>query len=524
MKVNNPWPLWAQITVAFIVVTLIVTYASGEFIRQSETKRLLKLTQTQLDQTISAVSAIIIDAVITEDVSVLETVVEQLGNVDNNIYSVKIDNEDGRSLINWHNNQNTYPENMLSFKKTIGYKGEIFGVFKLEWNVDDLYADITKQVGHVRLITIIAMLILTLIFAIGIHMLVIRPLRIIDERLLDHASGKTIGHRRFWAAKEFQHVNHTIDRLESLTTSKKALEKEIALRSEAETALILARDEALEANKAKSQFLANMSHELRTPLNAIIGFSEMMKEDFQKEKGNQHETYIEDLECIETSGIYLLSLIDDILDLAKIEAHKMKLNLKYFSFQKVLQEVIDMVQPLVQKNVNTLELHYSDDIGKIFADKTKIRQILFNLISNACKFTQGGKVILSVNLIQNPGLDLVSVSVTDTGIGISDADIRKLFLPFSQLDSSNTREYGGTGLGLALSRQLCRSMAGNIEAESEPGKGSTFTFWIPMDVAAKLESDRQHKPDGMETQDSEQVLTGQYDDRENEIVLAPFLS
>jgi len=501
MAMKKTWPLWSQISLVFIIVTVLVTYAAGELIRQAESKRLFNLAQTQLDQTFSAVSATVLDEVITEDIAVLETVVEQLATIDKQLYSLKIVNESGNTLIDWHKASQTMPKHIFPFEKTITYEGENFGVFRIERIADDVYKEVASQVNHARLLTMGALLTLAMAFSMGIHLLVIRPLRILDERLLGHASGKTDKRYNLWAAQEFQHVNNTINQLQTVTTSKRELEKEMILREKAETELILARDEALLASKAKSQFLANMSHELRTPLNAIIGYSELIKEDFKD--GKQSTYHINDLDRIEKSGKHLLSLINDVLDLSKIEAKKMELFLEQFSLVEIIEDIVDMTQPLIQKNHNSLEVIIADDIHEMKADITKIRQILFNLVSNASKFTEHGKISINVNRSKISGIDGVSISVSDTGIGIGGNDIQKLFQPFSQIDTTNTREYGGTGLGLVLARQLCHTMGGEITIESEKRKGTTFTVWLPLVVTGNHYAGKDHEHQKAILQDPE---------------------
>jgi signal transduction histidine kinase/CheY-like chemotaxis protein len=235
--------------------------------------------------------------------------------------------------------------------------------------------------------------------------------------------------------------------------------------------------EAEAANRAKSTFLASMSHELRTPLNAIIGYSEMLSEE--AEESNLTEI-LPDLDKIRTAGKHLLELINSVLDLSKIEAGKMELFLETFALQRLVKEVVDVCQPLAAKNNNRLEYDVASDAGEMRADQTKLRQSLFNLLSNACKFTSNGVVTVRVTR----GSDgIVTFAVRDTGVGMTPAQVAKLFEPFTQADASMSRRFGGTGLGLALSRSFARMMGGDIVADSTEGKGSTFTLRIPARVS-----------------------------------------
>lgn len=242
-----------------------------------------------------------------------------------------------------------------------------------------------------------------------------------------------------------------------------------------------ARDAALEATRLKSEFLANMSHELRTPLNAIIGYAEILAEDAE-DAGREEE--LADLQKIRSSGKHLLALINDVLDLSKIEAGKMEVFLETFELAPMLDEVVATIAPLVAKNNNRLEVKRAEGLGAMRADLTKVRQALFNLISNASKFTSDGLITLAVEREGRDGIDWLRFAVTDTGIGISPEQMERLFQAFSQADASTSRKFGGTGLGLVLSRRFCQMMGGDITVESEAGVGSTFTILLPVDGGA----------------------------------------
>ena len=234
-----------------------------------------------------------------------------------------------------------------------------------------------------------------------------------------------------------------------------------------------------EASQHKSQFLANMSHELRTPLNAIIGVSEMLRED--AESLNQD---LEPLDRVLGAARHLLALINDILDLSKIEAGRMELHLETFPLAPVIEGVAKTMEPMAAKNANRVAVHCDAAIGTLHADQMRLRQALLNLMSNANKFTERGTITVDAGQGQEGGRDWVTIAVADTGIGMTAEQMSKLFQEFSQASTATASKYGGTGLGLAISRRFCRMMGGDITVESTPGHGSTFTIRVPRTVEA----------------------------------------
>ena len=394
-----------------------------------------------------------------------------------------------------------YGTDIIEFIIPIRISIEPWGVLRLGFSLDNLNSeiiksrkDILKQTEHIIIKSIITSVVFVIIGMAIVFMISTRlskPLIALTKSARELARGdfsatenikiKTKDEIGILATSFVEMADNLKMSYEKLEDYSQTLEQKVEKRTEViqklNADLTKASEQALEATRAKSAFLANMSHELRTPMNAIIGYTEML---IDQAEDMEQEDFSPDLKKIQVAGKHLLALINDILDLSKIEAGKMDIYLETFDISTMIKDIAYTIQPVVEQNSNTLKINCADDIGVMNADLTKVRQGLFNLLSNASKFCKQGAISLDAVRETVDDIQWVSFGVADTGIGMTPEQMKKLFQAFSQADDSTTRNYGGTGLGLVITRNFCQMMGGDVSVKSEAGVGTTFTIRLPV--------------------------------------------
>ena len=466
---SMPWRLSVQIILALVGAAVIVGFLLGEVVRHLETQRLRAELQNQTQRTVNLLSAVSIDAMITEDGPLLETIIQEAVERVAEIQSITALNETGNELARWPRQQ---PSDAGPFRMLIGYvalQDEKFGRMTIRWAIGPALQQIRDRVAQTWAYTTGVLVCITLVFYFLSNWLILRPLGLISARVasLAETSEENKLHLPASSAREFV----------ALAGSLNTLGIVLHERAEREAALHQAKDAAEAADRSKSRFLAMMSHEIRTPLNGVIGALALMQ-DTQLSKEQQSVAAL-----ASRSSESLLALVDDILDLSQIETGSLPLKKRPFNPATVAEDIMEMMAPAAAAKDLQIAIVTKGDLSQqLVSDPDRIRQVLLNLVSNAVKFTQTGRIEIVLDLAR-VGKGELRFEVTDTGIGISGENKGRLFREFSQIDESYNRRFGGSGLGLAISKRIVERLRGKIGLESNEGEGSTFWFTLPVSFA-----------------------------------------
>ena len=471
--------------VVFGLIVIVTTWGFMTIVKNIASKRLVDEYTQQVTQTTKTIIATTITPGMLVDKEAMQNFVEHWALHDDDLSMVQLIDAKGEMRYEWLRNKFVV-ENPIFITLSVDYDGISLGEVFAQWRPDSMVKEVNRRVTMAQRFGAGITLTVAIIFFVWINWTVVRPVIAIDRRLRAVVSREdNISHKRRWFAQELRRLDKTTD----------LLDREIRRREDAESCAIDARNHALEANVAKSRFLANMSRELRTPLNAIMGYSELISEDARTSDPSQ---IIQDAERVHTAAEHLLRLINDVLDLSKIEAGKFELLIEEFSVDNLLGDIAGMIQPLVEKKRNRLVYDAKKINGSMMTDPVRLKQIVYNLLSNACKFTEAGTITLATEAFSKDGREWIAISVSDSGIGIEQEKLESMFEEFSQADANTSRQYGGTGLGLAISRKLCCLMGGELTAHSVIGKGSSFTIFLPRHVVAQS----QPQLDGAQDQEN----------------------
>ena len=482
------WPLWLQIALALFIAVLLVNLITAPLVRKVMSGFELEQVRQQSHNTFSLLAATAIDAVITEDIPLLETIVARSLELSPDVIALSITNEEGILLV-----QRTRPDavpgdDVLDYSYPIEFENERFGTMNIAWDMEPVSRQISHHVTESLILMSTMLILLTGIILALIHWLAIRPVRRITGYLSaltgnEHPPALT---NTSSASRELRLLTASAN---ELSTTMQQRDRRVSQLRSTRSELLVAHCEALNANRAKSSFLATMSHEIRTPMNAIQGIFGLLGDT----PLDSHQKHL--VQIGHESGELLLAIINDILDFSKMESDKFQLEHSGFDLHRLLTRCIDLLKHQADLKGLSLTLIVEQDLPRYSkGDPDRLRQILINLVNNAIKFTSSGSVIVKASFsTSSEEAFIFSCAVEDTGIGIAKEKQDMIFEEFTMADQSYSRSHQGTGLGLAICKRLVSFMRGNIECKSDPGKGSTFTFSLPLEHA--VENDSEIKPE-----------------------------
>lgn len=469
-----------QLLVVLTVLVLAIVFIGGEKIAEYERSYLADEARAQTERMFEVFLASNSDSIISEDSALLETAVKYVTAVHPEIIIIKVLNNDAKDVINWEKSAEIIDSNAVVFNKQIVYQGKHFGSVQIVRSMQASLEATEKHISNMFLIGFFLLAIFLSVLALITYFMISRPINIIDSRIIKYLRDEKDETEYNFYSREFNILNSSVDKLREITTGRDLLQDEMEVRIYIQFELEKARLAAEQANNAKTDFLSFMSHEIRTPLTAIIGFSENLL-DYKQSM----EERLEAIHTVINSSNHLLQLINDVLDISKIEAGHLETEEVKVGLVVLLREVASIVRALIVDKDIDFKVKCTEQVpATVTTDPLRLKQILINVISNAIKFTHEGAVTLVVGYDRETK-DL-SFNVIDTGIGMTAEQKENLFNAYSQADMSTARQYGGTGLGLYLSKNLAQKLGGGIHVDSSKGVGTVFRINIKAGETGEL--------------------------------------